>query len=199
MIVDLLLIILLIAYTVSGFRQGLVVGRCRWVASWSGAVLAIWLVPAWPPGSPPGFQRSAIIVVCVLLAAWVGQYAGALSGALGAPPMSESPARLVAEPARRVAGLVAWRWCCGSSPARCGPARSRRWPRAISSSRVLAAIDRIVPSPLASLAEDLRSTVAGSAFPRVFAGSARSRSAPIRSPDPAIASDEWSARPPAAS
>jgi S1-C subfamily serine protease len=189
-IVDLVLIVVMIAYAISGFRQGLVVGLLSLGGFVAGAVLAIKVVPGLADGLAPGFQRSAIIVVCVLLAAWIGQVLGALLGHSMRRQMSESPAQTVDQLLGAVAGLVAVAlvlWFIA------GALRATPFPpmaRAISSSRVLSAIDRIVPSPLASLAEDLRSTVAGSAFPRVFSGVGPEQIAPIRSPDPAIASDE---------
>jgi S1-C subfamily serine protease len=189
-IVDLVLIIVMIAYAVSGFRQGLVVGLLSLGGFVAGAVLAIRIVPGLADGLTPGFQRSAIIVICVLLAAWIGQVLGALLGHSVRRQMSESPAQTVDQLLGAVAGLIAvalvlW-FIAGALRASPSPPVAR----AISESRVLAAIDRIVPSPIAALAEDLRSTVAGSAFPRVFSGVGPEQIAPIRSPDPSIASDE---------
>ena len=190
MIVDLVLIVVMIAYAVSGFRQGLVVGLLSLGGFVAGAVLAIKVIPGLADGLTPGFQRSAIIVVCVLLAAWIGQVLGALLGHSVRRQMSESPAQTVDQLLGALAGLIAvalvlW-FIAGALRASPSPPVAR----AISSSRVLSAIDRIVPSPIAALAEDLRSTVAGSAFPRVFSGVGPEQIAPIRSPDPAIVSDE---------
>jgi S1-C subfamily serine protease len=60
--------------------------------------------------------------------------------------------------------------------------------RAVSSSRVLSAVDRFMPEDLDVLAENFRRAVAGTEFPRVFAGVAPEQILPVPSPDPSAVS-----------
>jgi S1-C subfamily serine protease len=61
--------------------------------------------------------------------------------------------------------------------------------RAVSSSRLLTTVDRLMPQDLDALAENFRHAVADSDFPRVFEGVAPEQIAPVQAPDPGAVAD----------
>jgi S1-C subfamily serine protease len=128
------------------------------------------------------------VLLAVLLAAWIGQYAGAVIGSRMREGISFRPAAFADALLGGIAGLVCVAlvmWFVGGA-LRGGP--SPVLSREVASSRVLAAIDRLAPDPLVRLADTFRSVVAGSAFPRVFAGVGPEDIRPIESPDPSVVS-----------
>ena len=106
----------------------------------------------------------------MLLLAWLGQLLGALVGGKVREQLTFRPAQVRRPVLGALAGLVSVAlvmWFVGGA---LRAARRSRSARAISSSKVLAAVDGVVPDRLSTLANSFRDAVAGSSFPRVFAG-----------------------------
>lgn len=181
--IDVLLLIVMTWYAVSGYRQGLVVGALSLGGFLGGALLAMLLVPAVTQSLAAGLQRSFIVLVGVLLLAWLGQLVGALVGGKVREQLTFRPAQVVDQMLGAVAGLISVAlvvWFVGGA-LRASPSPSVA--RAIASSRVLAAVDQVVPNQLTTLANSFRDAVAGSSFPRVFAGVAPERILQVAPPD----------------
>ncbi len=182
--IDLVLILVMVSYAVSGYRQGLVVGVMSLGGFLGGALLAMTLVPALAQGLQPGLQRSFVVLAGVLLLAWAGQVAGALVGGRLRRAVTFRPVQLVDQVFGALAGLISVAlvvWFVGGA-LRASP--SPTIARAVASSRVLRAVDGVVPSGLSVLAENFRDAVAGSTFPRVFAGVGPEQILPVPAPDP---------------
>jgi S1-C subfamily serine protease len=186
--IDILLILIMLGYAVSGYRQGLVVGVLSLGGFLGGAVLAMWLIPPLASQLTAGVQRSLFVLFAVLLLAWLGQFFGSMIGVRLRREFFDHPVADVDHALGAVAGVVAVAmvmWFVGgalrASPA---PALSR----AVASSRVLAAIDRVVPDRVVGMANTFRGVVAGSTFPRVFAGVGREDIIPVTPPDGGVMS-----------
>ncbi len=187
--VDLVLAALLIGYAVSGYRQGLIVGALSLGGFLCGALLAMTLIPDLVDGHiGGGTGRTVVVLGGVMIVAWAGQVAGAYAGAAARRSLGHTPFRIADQCLGAVAGLVSvalvlW-FVAGAVRGSSLPSVSR----AVASSRVISGIDRIMPQQLSSLAESLRSAVAGGDFPRVFAGLRKEDIEPVQTPDPAILS-----------
>jgi S1-C subfamily serine protease len=171
------------SYAVSGYRQGLAVGALSLGGFLAGALIAMEIVPPMADGLDEGIQRSFAVLVSVLLFAWLGQLAGALLGARLRRHLTVRPAQIADQMLGMVAGVVAVvlvLWFVGGA-LRGSPAPSVN--RAVSSSHLLATVDRYMPDNLNVLAENFRRAVAGSEFPRVFAGVAPEQILPVATPD----------------
>jgi S1-C subfamily serine protease len=182
--IDILLLVLLVSYAVSGYRQGIAVGALSLLGFLGGAVLAMWLVPPIAGLLPEGVVRSVALLVAVLLVAWLGQLAGALIGGRLRDRLTLPAAKAVDQGFGAVAGVVAVSlvlWFIG------GALRQVKEPsiaRAVAESRVLTAIDGVVPQQLAGLASRFRDVVSDSAFPKVFEGVAPEQIVPVPAPNP---------------
>jgi S1-C subfamily serine protease len=188
-VIDLVLAIVIISYAVSGWRQGLAVGALSLSGFLAGALLAMEIVPPLADGLEEGLQRTFTVLVSVLLFAWLGQLAGALLGARLRQHLTVRPAQVADQILGMVAGVIAVvlvLWFVGGA-LRGSPAPQIN--RAVSSSRLLAGVDRYMPNELDTLAENFRRAVAGSNFPRVFEGVAPEQILPVPSPDPDAVSD----------
>jgi S1-C subfamily serine protease len=182
--IDVILLVVVASYAVSGYRQGLAVGALSLGGFLVGALLAMAIVPPMAAGLQQGIQRSFIVLVCVLLFAWLGQLGGALLGAHLRKNLTLRSAQVADQLLGMVAGMAAVvlvLWFVGGA-LRASPAPDVN--RAVSSSRLLTTVDRLMPQDLDALAENFRHAVADSDFPRVFEGVAPEQIAPVPAPNP---------------
>ena len=184
--IDIVLLVLVVGYAISGFRQGLVVGVLSLGGFVGGALVAMWAVPSLASGLEAGPQRAVVVLIGVLLVAWVGQFVGALIGNRLKEGVPGGPLAVADHLAGGFAGVVA---VCVVMWFVAGAIRGGPTPevsRAVASSRVLAAIDDVMPQQLVGLADRFRRVVGDSSFPRVFAGVGPETITPIGAPDPAV-------------
>jgi S1-C subfamily serine protease len=182
-VIDIILFVVVVSYAVSGYRQGLAVGALSLGGFLVGALIAMTIVPPMATGLQEGIQRSFIVLVCVLLFAWLGQLGGALLGAQLRQNLTIRSAQVADQLLGMVAGVAAVvlvLWFVGGA-LRASPAPDVN--RAVSSSRLLTTVDRLMPQDLDNLAENFRHAVADSDFPRVFEGVAPEQIAPVPAPD----------------
>ena len=184
--IDLLLVAVLAGYAFSGYRQGLVVGVLSLGGFVGGSLLAMWVVPSLAAGLAAGVQRSMIVLASVLVMAWLGQFIGSMAGVRLRDRLFEQPGARVDQVLGAVAGVVAAAlvmWFVGGA-LRGGPAPALA--RAVADSKVLTVIDRVLPERLIGVANTFRGVVAGTSFPRVFAGVGREDITPVSPPDAGV-------------
>ncbi len=179
--IDLVLAVILVAYGVSGFRQGLALSALSLGGFVLGALVAILAVPIFADRLEAGPQRSFAVLAAVLVLAWLGQVLGAVVGGRLREQLPRGPARRVDQAFGAVAGLVASAlvmWFVGGA-VRTVPGVAA----AVGSSRVLQTIDSVMPQQAGALASRFRETVAASDFPRVFSGAGPEQIAAVDPPD----------------
>lgn len=188
--IDVVLVLILLGYAVSGFRQGLVVGVLSLGGFVGGAVLAMFVAPGLVGGLDPGPQRSVVVLLAVILTAWTGQLIGALIGGRLREAVPQGPIAFADHAVGAVAGVVAVAlvlWFVAGA-VRGGP--SPQLSKTVASSRVIQGIDDLVPPRLEGVAEAFREAVGGSSFPRVFAGVGPEDIDPVTPPDRAVLRSE---------
>jgi S1-C subfamily serine protease len=153
-----------------------------------GAVVAMFVAPVLLANMESGPQRSVIVLLAVILTAWVGQFLGAMVGGRLREGVPSGPLAGADHVAGAVAGLVAvslvlW-FVAGAVRGAPSPALSRT----VGESKVIQAIDELVPSQFTGVADTFRDAVGDSTFPRVFAGVGPERISPVSAPDPQVLS-----------
>ncbi len=184
--IDIVLLLIMLGYAVSGFRQGLLVGALSLGGFVGGAVLAMLIAPELVNHLQPGPQRSVIVLLGVILTAWVGQFVGAVIGGRLREAVPQGPVAFADHAVGAVAGLVAVAlvlWFVAGA-VRGGP--SPVLSRTVASSKVIQTIDKLVPNQLVGVADTFRAAVGGSTFPRVFAGVGPEDILPVHAPDPGM-------------
>lgn len=167
--IDILLLVIMASYAISGYRQGLAVSALSLTGFLFGALIAMTLVPPLSSVLPSGLERSFAVLVAVLLFAWLGQLAGAMAGSKLRDKLKQGPAE-IDQMLGAIAGVAAVSlvmWFVGGA-LRGSP--SQLVNRTVASSRVLTVVDAVVPGQLTTLAESFRAAVSGGSFPRVFKG-----------------------------
>lgn len=181
---DLVLVLALALYAAGMYRAGLVAGALALVGLLGGGLLALWGLPPlldrWSPADGDPAARIALLVGGAAVAAMLGQQLGAAMGARWRSRLESRSARVTdsllgAAGALVVgAGLV---WLAASAVV--GGLSST--PPAVSDSRVLQGIDRVMPASAdRAVAGAYRSLDSG--LPRVFAGVAPEEIRPVEAP-----------------
>ncbi|HEU4425087.1 MAG TPA: MarP family serine protease [Pilimelia sp.] len=185
--IDLVLLLLMLVFAVSGYRQGFVVGVLSFIGFCSGALVGLQIGPLIAdqfadPGVRVVVSLIAIFGLAVLgqaLAGWLGtrlrhairNRAGQVADDVGGAAVS-----LVA--VLMVAWLVAVPLGVSSLP----------WlAKAVRNSAVLHAVDAVMPAQAKALSDQLRDTVDTRGFPNVFGGLQATEVRQVEPPDPALA------------
>jgi S1-C subfamily serine protease len=184
-LLDVGLVVLLGSYAVSGFRQGLVVSVLSLVGFLGGGALGMAVLPGWFDGwawaSEHAFESRALLIGGVFFLAALGQgiavhVARRMRRHLHASTVVTADAVLGAVASLVAVAVLVWFVAAGLRGT-----TSSVVARAIGESRVLAAVDALVPPRTGALFAGFRQVLDRGGFPRVFEGLA---SEPIIAVDP---------------
>ncbi|MEU4774161.1 MarP family serine protease [Micromonospora sp. NPDC023644] len=188
--VDLVLLLLMLVFAISGYRQGFVIGVLSFSGFFLGALVGLQLGPLLAQQFVDSGTRVLISLVAIFGLAVVGQ---ALAGWLG----SHLRKTITSDVGKRVDDvggafvslfavlLVAWLVAVplGSS--------SLPWlASSVRNSALLTVVDRVLPDQAQQLSTALRDTVDTNGFPDVFGDLAPTRARQVSPPDPALAGSQ---------
>ena len=188
---DVVLGLVLLLYAVSGFRMGLLVGVFSLVGFLGGGFVGLTVLPRllelWPWAVANEVASRLLLVGGVFILALAGQRLMVNLGArlrshVTAPPVRAVDATLGAAASVLAVALLVWVVADGLRGATTAPLA-----RAIGDSRVLQAIDSLVPPQAANLFAQFRETLAREGFPRVFEGLGKEPIAPAAPPSAGLA------------
>jgi len=179
--IDLLLVISALSFAFSGYRQGFVVGVLAFVGFLGGGVIGLLFAPSVVQRLDPGVFQSLVAIALVLLSATVGQVTLAWLGAMVRDRITWRPARVVDAGLGALVSVVALllvSWFLASS-LRPGPVPALS--RQIGDSRIITAVDGVMPESADTLFSSFRRVLDDSGLPTVFGGLSPER---IRAVDP---------------
>ena len=184
---DLLLLVAAVSFAFSGYRQGFVVGVLAFVGFLGGGVLGLLLAPPVVGRFNPGVFQSLLAIGIVLVAATLCQVALAWVGALVRDRITWHPARVLDAGLGAVVSvfallLVSW-FLASSLHSGPVPALSRQ----ISDSRIITAVDGVMPESATTLFSSFRRVLDNSGLPTVFGGLAPERIRAVDPPQPDVA------------
>lgn len=167
-VLDLLLVVLLAAYAVSGFRRGFILSLGSFVGIIVGAVAAFFAIPlvtGWVTASQ--FRLPVILVVVVALIV-LGQSAGSALGRVIRRRLHKTPLRAVDRVFGAAITLVGAALVVSMLAFGFGSLGVPVVSQAIGSSTVVSTIDRVTPDPVKALEAKVRSLFALDGLPRLF-------------------------------
>ncbi|PRY16146.1 MarP family serine protease [Kineococcus rhizosphaerae] len=181
-VLDVVLLVLLLAQVVAGYREGLLVGAAGFVGLVGGAAVGVVALPRVVAGWDSGLQRTLAVVVGTVVLAVLGRVLLSLVAARVRAVVRWAPARFLDALLGAVAGgvatlLVVW--------VVAGAARQAPLPRiaqTVTGSRVVTAVDDVVPASTGDLLSRFWSAAQASGFPRVFTGLTPEPIAPVAQP-----------------
>jgi S1-C subfamily serine protease len=186
-LLDVLLVLAVVLFVVTGYRQGFVVGLLSFGGFLGGGILAARLAPSISSAVGAGGNTPLLALLLVLAGACVGQLVCTAGGVALRRRLTWHPARVLDSVTGAVLSgvsvlLVAWLLATAvyHSPFT-GLAQQVR------SSRVLVAVDSVMPAFVRDWFAGFRNLVDSSGFPEVFAALGGGRIVPVAPPDPAVA------------
>lgn len=180
-VLDILLVVLLLAAAVSGFRRGALLQILTYAGLLLGLFLGTVLAPALAGLSSDLVIQAGIVLATLLAGAALGDAAGWFVGArLGAAARRSwlGPVDTAAGSVVAVVALLLATWFLSLNLAH-GP--FPRLAREIQGSAIVRALDRVLPEP-PSLVGQARRFLDRFGFPEVFAGLPPAASGPVRVP-----------------
>lgn len=190
---DMVLVLLLVAYAWSGWRQGFVSALLGLVGLVGGAFLALRVAPSLLEdhlgifqGTPTGVVA---LLVAVLACAALGQALMLVIGRQVRDSIDVPVARAVDSALGLVAVLVAAvlvMWVVSGAVRAGGPTVARDL---VQRSAVATALDALVPPSADGLVDEVTQALDQQGFPRVFDGLGPEPIASVDAPDPAVADD----------
>jgi S1-C subfamily serine protease len=186
-LLDLALIVIAIAFAVSGYRQGFIVGSLSFVGFVGGAVLGAQFGPDISRALVGGQTQQDVVAVILLVSfAIIGQFiASSIGTAMRQTMTGRSTTRLdaIGGAAVSVLSMLLIAWAIGSV------LTASPFPVVVSqvnNSAVLRTMDRVMPSPAKTMFSDFRRMLASGPFPQVFSGIGSARLLNVPPPDPAV-------------
>lgn len=184
---DVVLIVLCLAFAASGYRQGFLIGVLSFIGFLGGGALGARYAAALH--GVVGFGNAAIFgLLVVFLAATVGQLVATAAGIALRRRVTWRPARVVDAAAGAVVSVVSVlliAWLVGQALAN---STLTGLAKQVRHSVVLSHIDDLIPASARTLFPAFRRLLAQNGFPQVFGGIGAERIVPVAPPDPAVAS-----------
>ncbi len=180
---DLVLLVSAVSFAFSGYRQGFVAGVLAFAGFLTGGVVGLLVAPSLVASLDAGLGQSILAVGLVLLAATVGQVTLGWLGAMVRSRITWRPARAIDNglgAAVSVVAMLVAAWFLASA-LRPGPLPSLS--REIGDSKVVAAVDQVMPDRARTLFSSFRRVLDDTALPPVFSGLAPERIRKVPAPD----------------
>lgn len=185
--VDVALVLLMIVFAISGYRQGFVIGALSFLGFFGGALIGLQLGPMLAQRFADGAIRVVVSLIAIFGLAVLGQ---ALTGWLGTHlrhAITSRTGRRLDDVGGALVSLVAVlvvAWLVAVPLA----SSSVPWlASAVRNSALLDGVDKVLPEQAQALSDTLRETVDTNGFPDVFGGLAPTRAREVAAPDPALA------------
>jgi S1-C subfamily serine protease len=186
-VVDAILILLMLVFAISGYRQGFVIGALSFGGFFSGALIGLQVGPLIANQFADGAVRVVVSLVSIFALAVLGQTLAGWFGTRLRRSMTSRPVQRLDDAGGALVSLVAVllvAWLVAI------PLKSTSLPwlnREVRSSAVLDGINSLMPQQAQALSSALRSTLDTNGFPEVFSGLAPTNAREVAAPDPALA------------
>jgi S1-C subfamily serine protease len=186
-LLDLALVVIAVAFAVSGYRQGFIVGTLSFVGFVGGAVLGAQFGPAISRAIVGGQTQQDVVAVVVLIsAAIIGQFVASSIGAYVRQSMT-SPSSTIVDAiggsAVSVLSMLLIAWAIGSVLT---ASSFQGVVKQVDDSVVLGTMDKVMPSQAKTMFSEFRRLLASGPFPQVFSGIGAAHLFAVSAPDPAV-------------
>jgi S1-C subfamily serine protease len=170
-LLDLILIGVVVAFAVSGYRQGFIIGALSLAGFLGGAAFGLVIAPPIAQSvAAEHAQQSLIAIIIVFVAAMIGQFAASTVGAAMRDLVTWRSATIIDSAggaAVSTLSVLVIAWLIGTSVANAPfPAIVNQ----VNNSRVLRTVDGLMPETARTWFSGFRRVVASGPFPQVFGG-----------------------------
>jgi S1-C subfamily serine protease len=186
-VIDVLLVLLMLVFAASGYRQGFVIGIMSFAGFFGGALIGLQLGPLVAQQFADEGTRVVVSLIAVFGIAVLGQ---ALAGWLGTHlrhAITSKAGQAVDDVGGAVVSVVAVALVAWLVAVPLGSSSLPWLARSVRHSALLGGIDKVMPPQAEALSDALRDTLDTRGFPDVFGGLAPTRVTEVPEPDPALA------------
>lgn len=170
-LLDLILLVLVAAFAVSGYRQGFIIGALSFAGFLVGGAIGAIFAPRIASSLTSNVAQQALIaVVAVFLAAMIGQLIASAIGAALRSRVTWRPVTYLDAAGGAVISVISVlliAWLVGSAMEN-GPFPTITTQ--VSNSLVLRGVDHVMPSAAQTMFSDFRRLLASGPYPQVFGG-----------------------------
>jgi S1-C subfamily serine protease len=186
-LLDLALLVIAIAFAISGYRQGFIVGSLSFIGFVGGAVLGAEFGPTISRAIVGGqTQQDVVAVILLVVFAIVGQFLFSSIGAYVRQTMTGRSSTVIDSiggAGISVLSMLLIAWAIGSVLT----ASSFQGVVAqVDNSAVLTTMDKVMPSQAKTMFGEFRRLLASGPFPQVFSGIGADHLFTVSAPDPAV-------------
>ncbi len=194
-LLDLILVVLIAAFAVSGYRQGFIVGLVSFAGFLGGGAIGAVFAPR-IARAIAGTQawQAVVAIVVVFLAAMIGQLLASGLGVALRSQLTWRPAALLDSLGGAVLSVISVlliAWLIGSAVAY---APFAFVARQVNDSVVLRSVDRLMPSAANTMFADFRNLLESGPYPQVFGALGAESALGVQPPDPAVVTRHLLAR-----
>jgi S1-C subfamily serine protease len=186
-LLDLALLVIAVAFAVSGYRQGFIVGSLSFVGFVGGAVLGAEFGPSISRAIVGGqTQQDVVAVVLLIVFAIVGQFVFSSVGAYARQSMTSTSSTVLDSVGGSVVSVLSMlliAWAIGSVLT---ASSFQGVVTQVDNSTVLSTMDKVMPSQARTMFSEFRQMLASGPFPQVFSGIGAAHLFAISTPDPAV-------------
>jgi S1-C subfamily serine protease len=186
-VIDVLLVLLMLVFAASGYRQGFVIGIMSFAGFFGGALIGLQLGPLVAQQFADEGTRVVVSLIAVFGIAVLGQ---TLAGWLGTHlrhAITSKAGQAVDDVGGAVVSVVAVALVAWLVAVPLGSSSLPWLARSVRHSALLGGIDKVMPPQAEALSDALRDTLDTRGFPDVFGGLAPTRVTEVPEPDPALA------------
>ena len=188
--VDGILILLMLVFAISGYRQGFVIGALSFGGFFSGALIGLQVGPLIANQFSDGAIRVVVSLVSIFALAVLGQTVAGWFGTKLRRSITSRPMQRVDDAGGALVSLIAVllvAWLVAI------PLKSTSLPwlnREVRNSAILGGINQLMPQEAQALSSALRATLDTNGFPEVFSGLGPTKTKEVAAPDPALAKSQ---------
>ena len=186
-LLDLILVVLVVAFAVAGYRQGFIIGVLSFAGFIGGGAIGALIGPSIARALVDGLAQQALVaIIVVFVVAMVGQLLASGLGVAMRSRLTWRPATVVDSIGGAVVSvisvlLIAWLIATAVAYAPF-PLISRQ----VNNSAVLRGVDRIMPQSVSLMFGDFRSLLARGPYTQVFGALGAEGALRVAAPDPAV-------------
>ncbi|MFC4010884.1 MarP family serine protease [Nonomuraea purpurea] len=186
-LLDVILIALVIAFGISGYRQGFIIGAMSFVGFVGGAVLGVFIAPPVSKAVVDGDTPQALLaIVIVFLSATIGQFASSTLGAVVRSHVTWEPAKVadaVGGTFASALSVLVIAWLIGSLIV---STTFTTLVDQVKNSALLSTVDDVIPQAARNWQQPFKKFIDRSEFPPVFDAIASGQFIDIPPPDQSV-------------
>ena len=184
--VDGILILLMLVFAISGYRQGFVIGALSFGGFFSGVLIGLQVGPLIADRFESSSARLVVSLVAIFALAVLGQTLAGWLGTHVRRAISSKPLQRMDDAGGAVISLVAVLLVAWLIAVPLGSTPFQGLNAEVRSSAILGGINGMMPDEAEALSSALRDTLDTSGFPDVFGGLTRTKAKQVDAPDPAL-------------